>query len=442
MIILCILCYGFLTKAQPGLTIEVIPYAIKNLPALHAYAFAQHDGKWLIIGGRTGQINQPSYLNYDIMVVDPVTEEFWLYPLEFVGAILEEPEHLGNCYAAHFQDEQFLYIAGGMGYSMQSEAFGSFPILTIMDVPKTMDAIVNKKRMDECFFQIENDAFSRQDALLTKINNRFYLVGGRQVSGAFDEEGDLTIHSDFSNDVFSFLLNRENKTWQLVAEKTIDYKKDFESTLANYAPQVFPDGEQGLTVFLNNPEEGNENLSWMNLFNFGYSTYIDTSANIAHYHSTIIPVFDTEYNRMHTLFIGGCDEYFCRDEADYAPGTVDLFDSFVRDENGNTTATRSQMDAFISKGRDAQFILNENVGQFTNKVIDLQQIGNGRQLIGYIYGGATAPGMMILNDGSVLDTPLNQIFKVYLTKTNEEESLGWQLINIEEQKYTIHIPLK
>ena len=285
------------TNAQSGFNLEIEPYGIAELPPIHAHAFAQHDGKWLIIGGRTGEIDQPSYLNYDLIVIDPVTEDYWLYPLEWTGAALEFPDHLGNCYAAHFQEGSHLYIVGGMGYSMDSEAFGPFPIMTIVDVPKTIQAIINSDPMEDCFFQIENEGFKKQDALLTKIGDRFYLAGGRQFFGGFDEEGDLLVDFDVSSEVFSFLLKETKNGWEIKSEKTLDYKDDFETAIASYAPQIFPDGESGISVFLNNQEEEPSNLAWMNLFSFGYSTYVDTTMNIANYHSTIIPIYDAANNR-------------------------------------------------------------------------------------------------------------------------------------------------
>ena len=102
-------------NAQRGFSLEIVPYQIANLPPIHANAFAQHEGKWLIIGGRTGEEGQPSYLNYDLMVIDPVSENHWIYPLEWTDIALDSPDHLGNCYAAHFQEGSYLYIAGGMG---------------------------------------------------------------------------------------------------------------------------------------------------------------------------------------------------------------------------------------------------------------------------------------------------------------------------------------
>ena len=42
------------TQAQTTFNYDVVltPVNIAGLPGLHSYAFGQHNGKWLIIGGR------------------------------------------------------------------------------------------------------------------------------------------------------------------------------------------------------------------------------------------------------------------------------------------------------------------------------------------------------------------------------------------------------
>ena len=237
-------------------------------------------------------------------------------------------------------------------------------------------------------------------------------------------------------------MKNENGDWEITSERSLEYKEGFENAIVDPATQIFPDDEQGLTMFLNKPEDGNGQLNWMNIFEFGYSTYVNTEANLAHFHSTVIPVFDTENKKMHTLFVGGCDEYSCSSKADYAPEEIYGYDEFIRYENGDTKVSRSGMDAFMARGRDAQFILNDKIKHDKSSVVDLQKIGKERQLIGYIYGGATAPGMMMRNDGSVWDTPVNQLFKVYLTKTKSKNPLGWLHSKTDRSNYVVYVPLK
>ena len=61
--------------------VVLTPVSVSGLPGLHSYAFAQHNGKWLIIGGRKDGVHarQPfnafpgAQNNTDMYVVDIAT---------------------------------------------------------------------------------------------------------------------------------------------------------------------------------------------------------------------------------------------------------------------------------------------------------------------------------------------------------------------------------
>ena len=65
-------------------SVELEPVVISDLPGLHSYALAQHEGKWLIIGGRKDGMHarQPftsfptAQNNIDIYVIDINSHQF------------------------------------------------------------------------------------------------------------------------------------------------------------------------------------------------------------------------------------------------------------------------------------------------------------------------------------------------------------------------------
>ena len=71
--------------AQTTFDYDVVltPVSVSGLPGLHSYAFAQHNGKWLIIGGRKDGVHarQPfnafpgAQNNTDMYVVDIATQQ-------------------------------------------------------------------------------------------------------------------------------------------------------------------------------------------------------------------------------------------------------------------------------------------------------------------------------------------------------------------------------
>ncbi len=66
-------------------SVKLEPVIISDLPGLHSYAIAQHDGKWLVIGGRKDGMHakQPfnafpsSQNNTEIYVIDVISQQFW-----------------------------------------------------------------------------------------------------------------------------------------------------------------------------------------------------------------------------------------------------------------------------------------------------------------------------------------------------------------------------
>jgi len=78
---------GFNSSAQQSFNYSVMlqPVTVPGLPGLQAFAHAQHNGKWLIVGGRLDGLHarQPfnsfpqSQNNTSIFVVDVVNGQFW-----------------------------------------------------------------------------------------------------------------------------------------------------------------------------------------------------------------------------------------------------------------------------------------------------------------------------------------------------------------------------
>ncbi len=427
------------TSAQSGFTLEIVPYNIPDLPALHSYAFAQHNGKWLIIGGITGENTFSSHPNYEFLVIDPLNSKFWSYPYEYAAMDIEEPEHLSACFAASQQVGDYLYLVGGMGYLAESEAFGTFPYLTRIEVPALINAIIKKEKISSYFDQIEDESFRTMNATLSVVDSRFFLVGGQTLNGTFNEQGELIIDESPYGKCSIFKIS-EGEDFNLKHIETMAFDEHFLSLYPKAIAQVFPDGEQGLTIFYNEKVESVNKLSWMNIFDFGYSTHAQPEAEIPQYHSTIIPVYDQKNNKMHTVFLGGCDDYLCSDEQEYAPNMVEEMTSFTRFPDGYTQIETSQIQAYLTRGKDALFL---PVNNKQNGIIYLDELGDdNRNLIGYIYGGATTPSPMFYSNGELMDSASNQLFKVYLTKKPAISTLGVLFPDASMPMYRIQVPNK
>jgi len=51
-ILLLIVSLNVQSQSNFNYELSLVPVSVTNLPGLHSYAYAQYQGKWLIIGGR------------------------------------------------------------------------------------------------------------------------------------------------------------------------------------------------------------------------------------------------------------------------------------------------------------------------------------------------------------------------------------------------------
>ena len=149
-IFLAILFYkvGF-AQSTFDYNVQITPITISTLPGLHSYAFAQYNGKWLIIGGRKDGVHarQPfnafpnSQNNNLIYVVDIATQQTWSVSLETLATGLKEQLQATNF--NFYQDGNSLYVIGGYAYSTSLDDHVTFDKLTSINVPNLIDSIIN-----------------------------------------------------------------------------------------------------------------------------------------------------------------------------------------------------------------------------------------------------------------------------------------------------------
>lgn len=131
--------------------------SVPGLPGFHSFAFAQHDGKWLIVGGRTDGIHArqpfasfpPNHNNDHIFVINPSTGEFFAENLNSLS--LDVREHLQSTNMNFEQIADTLYIMGGYAYSESAGDHITFPKLTTIIVSETINAVMNGSLNEEHF---------------------------------------------------------------------------------------------------------------------------------------------------------------------------------------------------------------------------------------------------------------------------------------------------
>ena len=140
------------------------PVSIPGLIWVQAFAYGQHEGKWLIVGGRLDGLHrrQPfaSFAatgnNLQLIVIDPVNLQKWYAPTTALSVALQEQLSATNM--QYHQEGRYLYITGGYGYSGTLDDHTTYANLTAIDVPNTINAIINAAPISAYFRQISDTA--------------------------------------------------------------------------------------------------------------------------------------------------------------------------------------------------------------------------------------------------------------------------------------------
>jgi len=363
-----------LLQGQDAFTLQIEQANIYALPPLHSYAHAQYDGKWLILGGQTSEDEDFTHANLELIVVDPEENKVWMMPSEELYLTIPSVEQLTSCYAQYYQEDGKFYLLGGYGYSTEVEGYITFPYMTVIDLKGAIESIIAHDfvKAGRYFHQIQDDYFGVMEGMLTKVKNDFYLVGGIEFYGFFDEENP---HFDKipKRDILKFQLNK-NKEGILGVKhiSSFDYSEDFDELMPTYVPQVFPNEKEGLTIFSNEALEGQDFASWLDYFDVGHAVS------------------------------------WQRTQKEYAPNDL----------------VKKKIKPFANFGRDAKFLLNEQIPKYKNGVIKLNKLPTGKTQIGYIFGGASSVNPMIFQNGDILALATNQVFKVYLTKARRVKKVS------------------
>mgnify|MGYP006158159931 CR=1 FL=1 len=124
-------------------SISLEPVTIDGLGGLQSFAVGQHNGKWLIAGGRLDGLHrrQPfasfnkEGFNNQLIVIDPVGLQKWTASLLPLPASVQE--QLQSTNMQFHQNGNYLYLLGGYGYSATEGTHTTFPFLTPGTPPKS-----------------------------------------------------------------------------------------------------------------------------------------------------------------------------------------------------------------------------------------------------------------------------------------------------------------
>lgn len=430
--ILSFLAFIGATVAQStfSYSISLAPTAVNGLPGLQAYAHAQHNGMWLVVGGRLDGLHarQPfnafpqSQNNTGIYVIDVHNNQFWSGSVSSLPVTIAEQLQSTNMNFCQVEDT--MYVIGGYAYAASAADHITFPYLTTIDIPGLMNAIINGSPINSYFKQITDTAFAVTGGYLKALNDTFYLVGGQRFDGRYNPMGNPTYTQTYTNQIRKFKVDNSGTQlnfsgYQAITDPVHLHRRDY-----NLLPQIFPDGQQGFTIS-SGVFQINADLPFLypvDITPAGYTPQTGFNQYLSNYHSAYACLYDSTSNEMHSLFFGGMSQYYYTGNTliqDNQVPFVKTISRLSRDSSGNLNEYAEPVLMPSLQGASAEFFCNPLLPQYDNEIIKLSSIVQDSILIGHIYGGIHSP---MLNPFSSNQTSVTSadttIYEVWLIRTS------------------------
>ncbi len=418
-----------------GYTLTLEPVSIDGLPGLHSYVHAQHEGKWLIIGGRLDGLHarQPfnafpaSSNNTQVMVVDPVANSVVFASVNSLPLAVAEQFQSTNL--NFFQDGDHLLVVGGYAYAASVQDHVTFSLLTVVDVPAMISAVENGASLAEHVQWVSDDYFAVTGGHLNKLGDEYYLVGGHRFDGRYNPMNNPTFVQAYTNAVRRFTCDVSSLEGSVTLEDPwVDpihlRRRDY-----NLAPFVASDGTVGLSIF-SGVFQLNADLPFLypvDITEEGFTPRTEFNQYLSHYHSARATLYESSSGATHTLFFGGMSQFYYDGEQlieDPLVPFVKTISLVTREANGDFSEHRLPLEFQELNGASSEFIPNLDLPHHPSEFFYADEIEGEDFIIGYIYGGI---GSSLLNPFSSNQTGVTSahdlVYAVRLTRDETSDML-------------------
>jgi hypothetical protein len=408
--------------------ISIVPMNIDGLGGLQSFAFAQHNGKWLIVGGRLDGLHrrQPFAAfdvagnNNQIIVIDPVLKQKWTASLSSLSVDIQE--QLSSTNMEFHQNGNMLYLVGGYGFNTATNSRKTFDKLCEIKVEELINAVLLGNSISSFIRQISDPQFAVTGGHLKKINNTYYLIGGNKFDGNYNPMGNPTFTQVYTNAIRKFNITDDGNTITVNHLPTITDATNLHRRDYNAVPQILVDGSEGITAFSGVFQVGVDlpYLNCVNIDSIGYVVNNSFQQYYNHYHCAVLPMYSASKNEMHNVFFGGIAQYYDNMGVLIQDNNVPFVKTIARvtrDSKGIMSEYKLPVEMPSLLGAGAEFIIVPDISIYNNEVIKLDDLSDDSTLVGYIYGGISSTGANIFftNNGTQ-SSASSQIFKVYVSK--------------------------
>ena len=428
-------CASMISHAQSSFnyTVDIQAVSTPGLPGLHSFAFAQHNGKWLVIGGRKDGIHarQPfnafpmAQNNTDIYVIDIQTKQFWTASVNGLPTGLKE--QLQSTNMNFYQDADTLYIVGGYAFSATANDHMTFPNLASVSVSSLIYDIVNNNPINSNFKQITDTAFAVTGGYLGKIAGTFYLVGGHRFDGRYNPMGHATYTQADTNQIRKFTIDNSGSTLSFTNYSAITDPIHLRRRDYNLLPQIFPNGEEGYTISSGVFQLGADlpYLYPVDIKSSGHTPITGFNQYLSNYHTAYSCLYDSVANEMHSLFFGGISQYYYQNGnliQDNQVPFVKTISLLTRSASGTLQEYQLPVEMPALVGASAEFISNNNLPHYQSEIIKLSRINQDTISIGHILGGIESPTLNPFSGNQSSTTSASStVYEVRLIKSNNTQ---------------------
>lgn len=423
---------------------------------LHSYVFGVHDGKWLLLAGRTNGMHSfnndpnnfpPSQQNRDVYVVDPAkgTVKKRSLTSHRSGLSQHEVDLLSVTSPQFYQEGSTLYITGGYGVNSATGQFSTKDSLTAIDVPGLMRWVCRSthRRASHFIRHISDPIFKITGGYMTKIGKHSptQLIFGQNFQGFYFDPGTNGIYSD---QVRRFHILDDGK--KLAVKKLTPLPTHPDENFRRRDLNILPvmRYKEGKLIAESVAFSGVFTLTdgaWtvpVEINAHGKSSMADPSLSstfkqgMNNYTCATVGLFSKKERDMYNIFFGGISYGFFVDgvfQTDSELPFINQVTTIKIDKHGHfkqylmkeeypvILSTNSNPGNRLLFGAGSAFILADDLPIYPNGVIKWDKLFSkchSKRCIGYIVGGiqSTVPNTSVPSDSAA--SPY--IFKVYAIK--------------------------
>ena len=412
-------------------SVELTAVDIPDLPGIHSFAQAQHEGKWLILGGRLDGLHArqpfnafPAGSNNTLMVVVDI-DEATVHTASVEELAPSVAEQLQSSNMNFHQVGDVLYVVGGYAFSASAEDHMTYPRLTAISVPGFIDAVVQGGTFEGLYDSVVDDYFAVTGGHLNRLGDRLALVGGHRFDGRYNPMGHPTYVQAYTNAIRLFSASFVDGTLEVGDFETWSDEVHLHRRDYNLLPFKTNDGTPGLTLF-SGVFQINEDVPYLypvSITEEGHEPVTEFNQHLSQYHSGCVSLYDQTTSQTHSLFFGGMSQFQLDENNELVEDPlvpfVNTISRVVRNADGSFEEFQLPATMDGLRGTSAGFFVAQGLPlDAASDLVLMDELGESITL-GYVVGG--------INSGQTNPFSFNQtgntnasssVYRVTLTRTS------------------------